>query len=181
MELTQERLQFLLHYKPSTGEFTWKVRRGGKANAGARSECIDSKGYYRIGIDGTRYLAHRLAWFYVHGEWPDGLIDHRNRVRTDNRIKNLRVVSQSQNQWNINKSEAHGNPALGVSFDGKNPRRKSKWFAYITRNKKRIGLGHFMTKEEAILAREKAENEFNARIAKHTPTPIEDHTPKVKS
>jgi hypothetical protein len=102
-------------------------------------------------------------------------------VRTDNRIKNLRVVSQSQNQWNINKSEAHGNPSLGVSFDGKNPRRKSKWFAYITRNKKRIGLGHFMTKEEAILAREKAENEFNARIAKHTPTPIEDHTPKVKS
>jgi hypothetical protein len=154
--LTQDRLKFLVTYDAVSGSFVWNVRRGGKANAGSRSECMDSKGYYRIGIDGKRYLAHRLAWFYTHGEWPDGLIDHVNRVRTDNRLENLRVVPPAKNAWNRSKSSAHDNPALGVSFST-DPRRSSKWFAYITRDKKRVGLGHYATKEEAIAARLRAE------------------------
>jgi len=170
--LTQDRLHFLLTYDAETGAFVWNVRRGGKANAGCRCECLDSKGYYRIGIDGTRHSAHRLAWLYVHGAWPDGVIDHINRNRTDNRIANLRVISSASNTWNRGKSSAHNNPALGVSFSN-DPRRSSKWFAYITRNKKRIGLGHYMTKEEAIQARQRAERNYEI-------TPIENHTPQPK-
>ncbi len=177
--LTQERLHFLLKYNQKTGAFTWNVRRGGKANAGTRSECLDSKGYYRVGIDGKRYLAHRLAWFYVYGVWPDGVIDHVNRNRTDNRLCNLRAIPASHNAWNRGKSTAHDNPALGVSYD-KATTRKSKWFAYITRNKKRIGLGHYATLEEAVAARAKAEQAFGANSIKRLPHAIYDHTPRPK-
>jgi len=164
--LTQARLKLLISYDPHTGAFTWNVRRGGKAVAGARSECIDSKGYYRIGIDGTRYLAHRLAWFYVHGVWPDGVIDHINRERTDNRLVNLRAIPAANNAWNRGKSSSYSNPAIGVSLST-DPRRIRKWFAYLTRNKKRVGLGHYMTQAEAIAARQKAEADFQAPTHPH--------------
>lgn len=155
-ELTQDRLRFLLTYDPDTGEFTWNVRRGGPTGAGSKSYCKDSKGYLRIGVDKTRYLAHRLAWFYVYGIWPDGVIDHVNRIRTDNRIVNLRVVPPSLNSINRTKSPNFSNPSLGVSFC-RTGTYAGKWVAYITRRKKRTYIGYFKTQEEAIAARRGAE------------------------
>ena len=65
-------------------------------------DCI-SHGYLQIGIDGKRFRIHRLIYKAFHPEWDlDSplYIDHINRVKTDNRLENLRVVTNQQNQFN---------------------------------------------------------------------------------
>ena len=91
--LTQARLKKLLSYNTDTGEFRWRVTRRGAARAGSVAGCVRHDGYVRIAIDGKRYLAHRLAWLYVHGELVPEL-DHANGVRSDNRLDNLRPATR---------------------------------------------------------------------------------------
>lgn len=88
-DLTAERLRELLHYDPSTGEFKWRVYHGARAWPGASAGGWNQTGYVLIGIDGVKYLAHRLAWLYVHGTWPPRSLKHRNFLRYDNRLENL--------------------------------------------------------------------------------------------
>ena len=58
------------------------------ARVGDIAGCLVKTGYRQIKIGNTAYLAHRLAWFYVYGEWPEQL-DHINRIKTDNRLDNI--------------------------------------------------------------------------------------------
>jgi HNH endonuclease len=88
-KLTAERLRERLHYDAETGVFTRRVGSS-NARAGDVAGSVHSTGYVRISIDGGKYTAHCLAWFYVHGVWPSDQIDHINRNRSDNRIANLR-------------------------------------------------------------------------------------------
>lgn len=104
-------------------------------------------------IDGKNYLAHRLAWFYVYGEWPKNQIDHINRIKTDNRIFNLRDVDNSTNQHNNALRKHNTSGTTGVM----NCKSRNCWGAQIYVNNKRIYLGIYKTKEDAILARKKYE------------------------
>jgi hypothetical protein len=98
---TQSRLLELLDYDKDSGNFTWiKSPRRGVA-PGSIAGTPTTKGYRHIMIDRRRYFAHRLAWLYVYGEDPGDLqLDHINRVRSDNRIDNLRLATQSENGLN---------------------------------------------------------------------------------
>lgn len=100
MTLTQERLQELMEYSPETGEFVAKVRTGGVVVPGSILGSLKhSMGYIQISVDNRLYLAHRLAWLYMTGEWPPA-VDHINRDKTDNRWCNLRIANKSQNAAN---------------------------------------------------------------------------------
>ena len=113
--LTAERLRALLDYDPVTGVFTWKATRTGQAVAGRIAGGALHTGYHRIQIDGRAFLAHRLAWLYVHEVWPQGQIDHINGVKADNRIANLREATASQNGQNRRGSQINnGSGLLGV-------------------------------------------------------------------
>jgi hypothetical protein len=117
---------------------------------------LNKAGYVQICIKQKVYYGHRLAWFYSHNEWPEQEIDHKDHNKSNNRFDNLRKSSHSSNGKNqtLNKRNKTGTP--GVIWD----RFRSKWSAYITVNYKRIGLGRFDTKEEAIEARKKAERKY---------------------
>lgn len=98
--ITQEYLKDILEYDPLTGVFLWKKKIAKCIKIGNRAGFINGKGYERISINRTQHQSHRLAWLYVHGTMPEQQIDHINRIKTDNRIANLRDVSPSTNQEN---------------------------------------------------------------------------------
>ncbi|MGY8831687.1 MAG: HNH endonuclease signature motif containing protein, partial [Pseudomonadales bacterium] len=101
--LTIERLKEVLDYSPETGHFTWRINKR-RARTGDIAGSVVAHGYILIRVDQTRQLAHRLAWFYVHGRWPDKNIDHINGQTADNRIANLRQATCAENLKNIKVS-----------------------------------------------------------------------------
>lgn len=159
--LTQSRLKELLHYDPETGVFTWRVNKGGPAKAGGLAGSRNRGGYRIIGIDYRLYQAHRLAWLYIHGEWPKHEIDHINGVRDDNRIDNLRGATHAENHQNRKKSTRNTSGFLGVSWY---PATK-KWRSRIRTNRKLKSLGLFDTPESAHAAY------LSAKAALHTFNP----------
>lgn len=115
--LTHARLMEVLHYDPETGFFSriglcgTRIDLVGKIAGGPTSD-----GYMRVAVDDRRYRAHRLAWFYMNGEWPLMEIDHRDTNPKNNRWDNLREVNSSINKQNRRKSNKNSMvPFLGVS------------------------------------------------------------------
>ena len=141
----QTLLKELLHYDAETGIFTWRENRGRLAKTGQVAGYTGSEGYRSIRFMGKERKAHRLAWLYIHGEWPSGVIDHVNCDRADNRISNLRDTTFTVNAQNRRKANA-GNKSgfLGVCVIGK---KFQSWISLPDR--KRVHLGTFITAEEA--------------------------------
>lgn len=145
--VTQERLRELLDYNPHTGLFTHKLSRSNR-HKGDIAGSLNVYGYVQMTVDRKVYLAHRLAWLYVNGRWPDGPLDHKNNIRTHNWIANLRLASPTQNQANARVQRNSLSQLKGVGF---NPANK-KWRAKIRANGKQFHLGYFATAEEAHAA-----------------------------
>ena len=137
-------VQEILDYCPLMGKFTWKIRVNRKVAVGSNAGTVNNHGYMIITIKGKKYLAHRLAWLFTHKTFPNGFIDHINGDRTDNKIENLRVVTNSENLQNQRKPRGN-NPYLGVSI----VKSTGRWQANITVNKKQKNLGHFNSPELA--------------------------------
>ena len=154
--LSHDRLQEVLHYNPETGEFRWKVSRGGKVKSGDVAGRVTAKGHQQIEIDYTQYQAHRLAWLYQTGAWPTKMIDHINRVKSDNRFINLREVTSSQNAQNSLSSRGSSR-YRGVSWVA----TRRKWWAQISINGKQRYLGSFDIEEEAAEAYKLAQRRFH--------------------
>ena len=148
--ITQKRLKELLDYNAVTGEFTWLVTKG-KAKAGTVAGWLEN-GYLRIGIAGKTYQAQRLAWLNKHGAFPKNQLDHINHIRDDNRIANLREVTQAENQKNVSKRSDNTSGFTGVCWY----KRHSNWRVQITVNGKIIHLGYFSDIDDAITARKSA-------------------------
>ena len=167
-ELTAEYLRSILSYDPETGIFTWKVSTGPRVRAGEVAGSVNSKGYLLIMVHSRSHRAHRLAWLYVYGTWPEDQLDHINRNRSDNRISNLREVTNKQNHQNRSKSSNSKSGHLGVSWHKQN----SKWQALIMHNQRGIYLGYFTNIEEAIAARKAAEKLYWSDTQIAEPSPV---------
>ena len=143
--LTREFVSEILEYDPETGHFWWKDRSG-KRSGLADSMC--QHGYMRVKINGKTYKQHRLAWFLIHNEWPE-MIDHINRIKTDNRMENLRAANNHENQMNRDVPCAHNQSGfLGVNFNG----QAGRYAARIQVGGKRIHIGYFDSPEMASAA-----------------------------
>ena len=151
-ELTQERLKELLHYNPDTGIFTWLELACRKMPAGSIAGCKNCHGYVQIKVIGRQYPAHRLAWFYVYGEFPEDQLDHINHDGIDNRIGNLRLATDLMNKKNFPKAKNNSSGFTGVHWN----KAERKWRAQIMIHKKNIHLGTFDRKGDAIKARKAA-------------------------
>lgn len=154
--LTTERLRTLLRYDPETGAFTRLVSLRG-VNAGDLAGTLHkASGYIYIGVDGRSYRAHRLAWLYMTGDWPVE-VDHENRARSDNRWRNLREATRSQNNANGKRRVDNTSGHKGVNWVD----RVSRWRAYVTVEGRQRHLGYFMELDAAISARvEAAKQQF---------------------
>jgi hypothetical protein len=143
VSITQDRLKELLKYDPETGLFVRLVNTS-KARAGDVCGGVNADGYVQICVDGKRYLAHRLAFLYMTGKWPDGHVDHRHGVRHENRWDCLRDVTRTVNQQNLRKAtKANGSGLLGAFSVG------SRFKSSIRAGGKVIHLGYFSTAEQA--------------------------------
>jgi hypothetical protein len=149
--LTQARLKELLHYDPETGVFTWRVTRNNAVRIGEKAGTDNGLGYLRIYVCGKHYVAHRLAWLYVHGEWPDSELDHANRNKSDNRIQNLRYATRSSNNKNRGVFCNNRSGYTGVSFN----KRVGKFAAYAHEDGRQIHIGYYQSAELAAEARAK--------------------------
>ncbi len=156
--MTQLTLKSLLNYDEQSGLFKWIADgRGKNQKAGNIAGQKSDQGYRIITIGGVRYRAHRLAWLYVYGKWPDFTIDHINHDRFDNKIKNLRDVTQQENCKNVSMSSKNISGRVGVSFI----KSSKRWLSSIKVNGLGIYLGRFDTFDEAVKAREQAEDKYN--------------------
>jgi hypothetical protein len=164
-KITQAELKEILNYDSETGVFTWKVDRGGRYKKGMVAGGIDKEGYVVIRVLGVSYPAHRLAWLYIHGKYPDNILDHINRDRKDNRLSNLRDVTKAENNTNQSLTKRNTSGCKGVSHRGK----YSKWHARITLKGYTIFLGSYNTKEEAESAYLKASEKVED-LVKDMPT-----------
>lgn len=170
-DLTYEYLHSVLTYDSDTGYLYWKPRprdmfkrskdwkawNSRFANARAGNLHKQHSGYCTIHVTllNKLRLAHRIVWFMYYGEWPKDQIDHINGVATDNRIENLRDVSRQDNQRNVRRKANNTSGTTGVHWHIS----KKKWEAQIKVNDKRLFLGCFKHKEDAIAARKAAQIE----------------------
>ena len=141
-KLDSTRLRELLDYKPETGVFTWLVNRSTTKAGSVAGHINKAMGYYKLRIDGKIYWAHRVAWLYAYGKWPENQIDHINGIRHDNRIANIRSVTHSQNMQNLTKARSESG-LIGAW------KQNGKWSSRIRVNGKEIKLGYFESKEKA--------------------------------
>lgn len=158
--LTQERLKEVLHYDPETGLFTWLVRPGKfsrKRVGDVAGYSRPDDGYVEIKIDGKSYYGHRLAFLYMTGSFPEHDGEHKNTNGSDNRWKNLRPATRSQNLGNTNvkRNSATGIKGVGVHHTGRFYAR----FRYKN-------LGVFDTAELASAAYSKAANDYFGEFAR---------------
>ena len=151
-KLTQKRLKELLDYDPKTGDFIWKVRTTNSIEIGDIAGSF-SHGYIQIGIYGVLYLAHRIAWLYEYGYFPENGLDHKDRIRHHNWIDNLREASQQCNLRNTGNRKNNTSGVKGVCWD----KDRNKWVARIVVNGKQSNLGGYKDFNNAVCARLAAE------------------------
>nr|DAV70391.1 MAG TPA: endonuclease [Caudoviricetes sp.] len=151
-----------LLYDQNTGYFYWKTNRlNGKGRAGDRCEQLDSKGYYQIKLNGVKYLAHRVAVYMIENVWPDGLIDHKDRITTNNAYLNLRKASKMENAFNNKLSAANSSGVKGVRL------RKGRYITYVTKDGKQYSAGSFSTLTEAAQAVAELREKLHGQFANH--------------
>ncbi len=149
MNNIQEMIDEWLDIDPEKGEIRWKKSKGSRTKKGEEAGSITVKGYKIINFNGKYYYVHRLIWFFVHGYFPENYIDHINGDKIDNRICNLREVSQS---CNLQNSKPRKNNTSGFHGVSKGKGRK-KYYAQIVIKGKTINLGSYINKLEAAYAR----------------------------
>lgn len=158
-----EKVRNFLDYNSDTGKLTFKVNIIGSSRIGDVAGTSGDRCLSFV-LAGRRLKVHRVAWFLYYGYWPKGVIDHKNRDYTDNRIENLRDTTQAGNTYNAGLRSDSSTGITGVSYN----KKRDEYEVYISRERKLIKLGYFKDFFEACCARKSAE-------IKHHYTKYENH------
>lgn len=145
MKRKPEILSEAFQYDPENGVLT-RIFKSGKRRVVAKK--YNGNLYPKVGFNGREYAAHRIIWALVYGSFPDSFIDHINGKKSDNRIANLRLATDSQNKTNVGKRKHNTSGEKGVSWD----RENKKWLAHATLNGRGYHLGRYVEKDDAAAA-----------------------------
>jgi len=156
MILDKKELQRLVRYCPESGKLYWQASNHPKQIVGKEIGSINDIGYHVLSVHKNVLLAHRLIWFLYYGEWPTGVIDHINLIRSDNRISNLRDTTRRVNQENRIAAQSNSSTKLLGAFTYGN-----RFRSQIKACGKLYHLGVFNTSEEAHAAYIKAKRQLH--------------------
>ncbi len=152
-KLTQKKLKALFYYDPKTGIFKYKSKTAKRVHIDCVAGYLQQNGYYYISIKYKSYSVHRLAWLYTYGYFPENEIDHINRIKSDNRIINLRETSRQCNSRNCGLSNNNISGIKGVSWH----KKCKQWQSYICVDQKIYYIGLYKSFDDAVCARLAAE------------------------
>ena len=155
--ITQKYLKEVFTYNSNNGVLIYKKRINNRIQIGRVAGHISSDGYRYVRVFGTSQKHSRLVFLFHNGVFPKNNIDHINGNRSDDRIENLRDVTQEENRKNCMIMTNNSSGVQGVNFY----KRTNKWRAFIGLNGKHIHLGYFDTKKLALEARKNAELEYD--------------------
>ena len=158
---TPEMLRKLLRLEKETGKLFWNHRprclfksdrdcsAWNSRYSGKEAFVAKNNHGYHIGtIFNRKVSAHRVVWAMVNGEWPDGMLDHVDRTRSNNKIGNLRLATRCQNARNRGSAQGATSNYIGVSWNAFN----KKWAATIRKNGKQSHIGYFKSEKAAAEA-----------------------------
>lgn len=145
--LTQEQLLDVLHCDPVEGKFYWKIPAR-RRKVGEVAGAMRPDGYVQIQINYELHLVHRLMFLATTGVYPMFEVDHVNRLRSDNRISNLRITTRKENGENLSISKNNTSGYRGVGWDSS----RSKWRVQVKHNQKNIFIGRYDNIEDAVIA-----------------------------
>lgn len=161
MTVTVDRVREMLRYSPIVGVFEWR-KPGRRRRLGGLAGGVTSTGYIRIVLDGKPYPAHRLAWLYMTGQWPEKDIDHIDGDRSNNAWNNLREATYTTNGWNKPKAR---NNRTGVKGVGRRDEAKP-WQARVQANGI-VWSASYATREEAEEAVRVKREELHGEFTNH--------------
>lgn len=156
---TQEEVCEIFTYKD--GKLLWKIKSAARIKIGDIAGTVHKEGYRYVIYHGKYYLVHRLVFLYVNGYLPNK-IDHRNGIRDDNRIENLRSCDDSENAQNRKPLTGQTSIYKGVHFR----KNRQRWQAYIKLNGKRHYLGSFINEKDAARTYDVAAKHYFGKYAK---------------
>jgi hypothetical protein len=156
--LTADHLREIIHYDPETGVFTWRIRPSQRTFAGdVTGVAVRKDGYCSVKIGRQSYKAHRLAWLYMTGEWPEHEVDHRDRNRANNVWRNLRAATKKQNQENRTPRRDSSSGVTGVLWSN----RDQAWRATIVIEGRKRHIGTRKVLSEAVALRAAASRQHH--------------------
>ena len=141
--ITAENVKELFDYRDGK-----LVRRNGRY-AGPVKGTKTQAGYLMLKSKDVMYYYHRVVWLWHNGDWPENQIDHIDQDKTNNKIENLRDVTQSVNNYNRPMMGHNRSGVNGVSYR----QGKDRWIVYMGKTY----VGSFAQFDDAVAARKQAE------------------------
>lgn len=151
-KLTHDALKHMLDFDPAVGIFVWKNPQSNVVKVGEIAGVIAANGRRYINVGGEKHMAHRLAWFYIHGEWPAGDVKNANGNYDDCREENLVHQTRQETATNRRVNAASKSGHAGITWDS----RRNKWQVHITQDYKQVALGYFADLNVAVAVRVEA-------------------------
>ncbi len=157
--LTKEKILNRLSYNEETGALTRNWKGGSSRPTGT----VREDGYIRINVDGKLHYAHRLVWIIFNGHIPDGMqVDHIDCNPSNNKISNLRLATQSQNNHNQRVYKSNSSGVKGVLWN----KLEKRWKVTCWLNNKKHNGGTFLSLEEAVKAQKELRDRLHADFAR---------------